>query len=162
MMAIESRGMRNQTDDDAQRMALLSELMFSPRVREDRPLPHWELEFTKVLELANKHHVVMRALPRLEAAAADRGDGQLQSRCQAAVEQEKKRISNAVEWLDAIVQAMQNSGCPVCVIKSLDHWPDLGSDLDLYTSGTPERVCQVMREKLQAKEEPRSWGDRLA
>src|SRR5207248_106431 len=44
----------------------------------------------------------------------------------------------------------------------LDHWPDLGSDLDLYTSGTPEQVIRVMREKLQAKEEPRSWGDRLA
>jgi hypothetical protein len=50
----------------------------------------------------------------------------------------------------------------VCVIKSLDHWPDLGSDLDLYTTGTPDQVVRVMHEKVKAKVEPRSWGDRLA
>src|SRR5262249_38637731 len=56
----------------------------------------------------------------------------------------------------------EDSGCPICVIKSLDHWPDLGSDLDLYTSGSPGQVGRIMRQKLQAQEEPRSWGDKLA
>jgi len=75
---------------------------------------------------------------------------------------ESSRISTAVEWLYAIVQSLQDCGCPVSVIKSLDHWPDLGSDLDLYTSGTPEQLIRVMRDRLQAQQEPRSWGDRLA
>ena len=26
------------------------------------------------------------------------------------------------------------------MIKSLDHWPDLGSDLDLYTNGNPREI----------------------
>src|SRR5581483_1274017 len=87
---------------------------------------------------------------------------QVQEWCEAAIEAEHARIGRAVEWLHAIVQALQSSGCPVSVIKSLDHWPDLGSDLDLYTSGAPDQVVRVMQEKLHAKLEPRSWGDRLA
>src|SRR6266516_638283 len=105
---------------------------------------------------------MMAAFRVLEAAAAAAQHEQLEEWCGAAIKSESARISNAIEWLHAIVETLQNSGCPVSVIKSLDHWPDLGSDLDLYTSGPPEQVSRVMREKLQAQEEPRSWGDRLA
>jgi hypothetical protein len=45
---------------------------------------------------------------------------------------------------------------------SLDHWPVLGSDLDLYTSADERRITQVMRSEFSAEQEPRSWGDRLA
>ncbi len=47
-------------------------------------------------------------------------------------------------------------------MKSLDHWPDLGNDLDLFTTADEKRVKQVMTARLGAKVEPRSWGDRLA
>jgi len=53
-------------------------------------------------------------------------------------------------------------GAEVAVIKSLDHWPDLGSDLDLYTSADENTVRKVMIQQFQAIQEPRSWGDRLA
>jgi hypothetical protein len=47
-------------------------------------------------------------------------------------------------------------------MKSLDHWPDLGNDLDLYTTADEREVVRVFTQKLQAHIEPRSWGDRLA
>jgi hypothetical protein len=94
--------------------------------------------------------------------AGDHAGATLEEWCEAAIESERKRIVSAIEWLSVVVRCLEDSGCAVCVIKSLDHWPDLGSDLDLYTSGTPEQVCRVMRQKLQAQEEPRSWGDKLA
>jgi hypothetical protein len=50
----------------------------------------------------------------------------------------------------------------VFVIKSLDHWPDLGSDLDLYTNASGSDVVAIMRERFKAKPAERSWGDRLA
>jgi hypothetical protein len=28
--------------------------------------------------------------------------------------------------------------CEITVIKSLDHWPDFGSDLDLHTNAPPK------------------------
>jgi hypothetical protein len=48
------------------------------------------------------------------------------------------------------------------VIKSLDHWPDLGSDLDLYTNANSEDVIQFMVRRFNATLATRSWGDRLA
>lgn len=118
--------------------------------------------FRELLELADTHHVTVRAFRVLEQVAAQEQHKRLLEWSTEAIEAEQGRIGKAVEWLYAIVQALQLSGCPVSVIKSLDHWPDLGSDLDLYTSGAPDQVVRVMQEKLHAKLEPRSWGDRLA
>jgi hypothetical protein len=42
------------------------------------------------------------------------------------------------------------------VIKSLDHWPDLGSDLDLYTDGNSADVIRIMSETFDAALHPRS------
>ena len=121
-----------------------------------------EERFGQLIQLADTHHVTVRALLVLEQMALEQHKRRLAEWCRGALASETARITRAVEWLYAIVQALQMSGCPVAVIKSLDHWPDLGSDLDLYTSGAPEQVVRVMQEKLHAKVEPRSWGDRLA
>jgi len=121
-----------------------------------------EERFRELVELADTHHVTVRALRVLEQLAAQERQKRLLEWSADAIETEQRRIGKAVEWLYAIVQALQLSGCPVTVIKSLDHWPDLGSDLDLYTSGAADHVVGVMQEKLHAKLEPRSWGDRLA
>lgn len=121
-----------------------------------------EERFRELLELADTHHVMVRALRILQQLAAEEQHKRLMEWSTEAIEAERRRIGRAVEWLHAILQALQLSGCPVTVIKSLDHWPDLGSDLDLYTSGAADQVVAVMQEKLHAKLEPRSWGDRLA
>jgi hypothetical protein len=121
-----------------------------------------EEQFSELLELANIHHVTVRALRVLAKLATMHDQKRVLDWCETALRSERARIWKAVEWLYAIVQALELNGCPVCVIKSLDHWPDLGSDLDLYTSGTPDQVVRVMHEKVKAELEPRSWGDRLA
>jgi hypothetical protein len=169
--------MKGTDSGNAEHMALLSRLMFPgydgdfsnptstiERLSSDleQVSKTTEHEFRALLELADKHHVTVRAFRVLEKLAEVPQATQLQEWCRVAIKSETTRISNAIEWLYAIVQTLQNSGCPVSVIKSLDHWPDLGSDLDLYSSGSPEQVTRLMREKLQAREEPRSWGDRLA
>src|SRR5262249_22797390 len=125
-------------------------------------LPESEQDFRELVRLGNKHHVIVRTLAALRETVGREGRRELEHWCDSALQLEKERITNAVEWLHAIVHALENAGCSVCVIKSLDHWPDLGSDLDLYTSCSAERTIRVMSEKLQAQQEPRSWGDRLA
>jgi hypothetical protein len=64
--------------------------------------------------------------------------------------------------LHNVVGAFAEAGLDVTVIKSLDHWPDLGSDLDLYTNADPNKVIHLMQKKFQAEVAARSWGDRLA
>jgi hypothetical protein len=169
--------MKNSSDNSARDMDLLSRLMFqgygadfsSPNTNLESLRPDLDgifqmsrQRFGEFLKLADTHHVTMRALRVLERAATQQQKTQVLHWCQEALAAERLRITSAVEWLRVIVHALQDCGCPVSVIKSLDHWPDLGSDLDLYTSGSPERVIQVMQQKLRAEVEPRSWGDKLA
>jgi hypothetical protein len=57
---------------------------------------------------------------------------------------------------------LEAAGCPATVIKTLEHQPDLGNDLDLYTCAEPQRIVRILCCKFNAAMEPRSWGDRLA
>lgn len=121
-----------------------------------------EEQFGDFIKVADMHHVTIRGFAVLQQMALEQEKSRIYDWCTAALATELPRIAKAVEWLNLIVQTLNASNCPAIVIKSLDHWPDLGSDLDLYTSGTPEQVVRVMTERLQARLEPRSWGDRLA
>ena len=121
-----------------------------------------EQQFSDLVKIADTHHVMVRGLRVLQQMAVERKKKALQDWCANALAAERGRIARAVEWLHVIVETLDSANCPAVVIKSLDHWPDLGSDLDLYTSGTAEHVVRVMKGKLQAALEPRSWGDRLA
>jgi hypothetical protein len=48
------------------------------------------------------------------------------------------------------------------VIKSLDHWPDFGTDLDLLTCSPEETVGGIMSERFGASIEKPTWSDRVA
>ena len=114
------------------------------------------------LELANTNHVVVRALTILQNAAAALDYRHLADWCEICLANEKARIAHGIEMLQSVCAALEARGCKITVIKSLDHWPDLGSDLDLYTTADERRVEQVMREEFDARPVQRSWGDRLA
>ena len=121
-----------------------------------------EAQLADFLGLADSNHVVVRALTILQNAAVALGNNRVAEWCGACLAKERARIEHAVGTLQSICNALESRGCKVTVIKSLDHWPDLGSDLDLYTSAEEDRVQQVMREEFDAHPVERSWGDRLA
>jgi hypothetical protein len=89
-------------------------------------------------------------------------DGVRAGWAETALAAERARIQNAIPFLQAICGALAEEGQEAIVIKSLDHWPDLGSDLDLYTNADPARVLELMERRFGATLAPRSWGDRLA
>jgi Uncharacterised nucleotidyltransferase len=117
---------------------------------------------SEFLRLANIHHVTVRTLQVLEKSEAILANDELREWCGIALSNERSRINHAVENLQPICTALEASGSKVIVIKSLDHWPDLGSDLDLYTTEDQSTVVRVMAETFRAKPAPRSWGDCLA
>jgi hypothetical protein len=119
-------------------------------------------ERDEFVALADAHHVVIRALGPLQAYAVAHNQAELGSWAGAAIEKERGRIENALTRLHAIVEALEAGGCPTVVMKSLEHWPDLGNDLDLYTTASERKVIRVMVSKFDAHIEARSWGDRLA
>ena len=114
------------------------------------------------LDLADSHHVTVRLIQIVQATAPAHGYREIAARLQAALDIEQKRIQNALKFLNAICQELEAAGCPVTVIKSLDHWPDLGGDLDLFSTGDKDAVIDVFKSRFGAELEPQSWGDRLA
>lgn len=75
---------------------------------------------------------------------------------------EQEKVEYALLGLSRVVRALELTGQSPVVIKTLDHWPDIGSDLDLFTSASECDTVRVMRSELQAEPQPQSWGDRLA
>jgi hypothetical protein len=120
------------------------------------------VEFENVLALANSHHVVVRALKVFLQIMRDAGDNCRSEWAETALAAEAVRIENATSVLQRVCAAFQAQGYDITVIKSLDHWPDLGSDLDLYTNASSTDVLQLMARTFDAQVASRSWGDRLA
>lgn len=118
--------------------------------------------FRHLLTLAANHHVTIRALTVIQKAAATCGNAKVVTQCENVLADERARIAHAIESLAPVCRALEGAGAKTTVIKSLDHLPDLGSDLDLYTSGDERTVLEVMTNQFQAERQPRSWGDRLA
>ena len=114
-----------------------------------------------LVSLSSRNHVIVRALSRLSRILRAEQSPQT-SVLDSALESERIRIDRALEFLHKICSRLEESGCPATVIKSLDHWPDLGSDLDLYTDADAMDVVGAMCSEFHAKVDERSWGDRLA
>lgn len=119
-------------------------------------------DFDDVVELANQHHVVVRALELWQSAMREAGDMERAQWAEEALAVERERVKTTLPALARICAAFERYGYGIAVIKSLDHWPDIGSDLDLYTDAEPADVVRVMRRHFCAELEERSWGDRLA
>jgi hypothetical protein len=119
-------------------------------------------DFEDLKALAITNHVIVRSFPTLQQVLEARGNTQTAEWAASAVQEEKERINHALGFLAQIFAALEEGGCPVTVIKSLDHWPDLGSDLDLYTDADPANLVELMAKHFRAKLADRSWGDRLA
>lgn len=75
---------------------------------------------------------------------------------------EQQEIGYALTVLYKVVSALELTGHSPIVIKTLDHWPDIGSDLDLFIAATEEDTVRVMQSELRAEPQAQSWGDRLA
>ena len=119
-------------------------------------------DFDSLVAMADTNHVIVRGLEVFLKIVRDAHDDIRAGWAEAALGTERARIKNAVSHLHEICTAFDQAGYDAIVIKSLDHWPDLGSDLDMYTNSKPEDICKFMQKRFNAKISSRSWGDRLA
>jgi len=156
-----------------QSMFLLSRLLLMPPYdRESSSLVIAQLtsdlqdirreEFDDLVKLANSNHVIVRGMEVFLKLMYAAGDDTRAAWALSELVTERARIANAFTHLEEICSAFEDESHDVMVIKSLDHWPDLGSDLDLYTNANPEVISELMVRRFKAQVAPRSWGDRLA
>ena len=134
--------------------------------RSDQPIHHVagldETGRNEFFRLADAHHVVIRALQPLQRQAGNIGHGELVAITQSLLDREHDRIGKALRHLERVCSRIQVAGCEVTVIKTLDHWPDFGSDLDLFTKGDEHRLVHVLKNELRARQCMRTPGDRIA
>lgn len=114
------------------------------------------------LRLASAHHVVIRALEPLEREAEAIGHAEVTSFAQAALNQEQDRIAKALVGLERVCAEFEAAGCPVAVMKTLDHWPDFGNDLDLITMADERCIQSIFLHRLTGQPLTRTVGDYLA
>lgn len=119
-------------------------------------------EFDAFLALAHRNHVVIRALDGFSDIMVAAQDDLRADWAATAIVEERARIAKATGFLRIICDAFDEENLDLTVIKSLDHWPDFGSDIDLYTNTSPQAVSDLMHKRFGAHVESRSWGDRLA
>jgi hypothetical protein len=165
--------------DSTRSIQILSELLLAPAFssRASSHAPSIEADFHQTPEvvsglgprdlqdleaLAMTNHVIMRSFVPLQKIFEANGNDQGVEWTFTAIQRETERINHALGFLQQICKVLEECGCPVTVIKSLDHWPDLGSDLDLYTDADSGKVVEAMGTRFNAKLADRSWGDRLA
>jgi hypothetical protein len=118
--------------------------------------------FRDLVTLASSNHVVVRGLEMFLRMMPEAENDIRAEWARSTLAAERARITLALNFLSDICAAFEAEKYDVAVIKSLDHWPDLGSDLDLYTNAHSKDIAEVMKRRFDAQTAPQSWGDRLA
>jgi hypothetical protein len=120
-------------------------------------------QFGSLLEQAETQRVLRRILEVLQANL--RGAPQenpIALMVESALAKENERLERALNSLNEIVNSFQRRGLPITIMKTLDHWPDTGSDLDLLVAADARVVREIFETDFHAVEQAQSWGDRLA
>jgi hypothetical protein len=119
-------------------------------------------QFSDFLRFAELQRVSLRTLQLLHKFAVAGGVAQRFDGLDDLAQVEQAQIEHALGNLSKVVHALERTGHSPVVIKTLDHWPDIGSDLDLFIAATEGDTVRAMQSELQAEVQPQSWGDRLA
>ena len=122
-------------------------------------------EWSTFLSFAELQRTSIRTLKLLlQWAQAGRFQPQFQTPQELGdlAQAQQRQVEYALSTLSKVVAALALTGHDPIVIKTLDHWPDIGSDLDLFSSANESDVVRVMRSELQAEPQAQSWGDKLA
>lgn len=114
------------------------------------------------LKQAELQRVLMRTLDVLKNHLPNSRDNATCEIRDRLILEEKDRIKKALSCLQQIVVVFEERGHPITVMKTLDHWPDSGSDVDLLVTAKDEEVCEIFEKHFSASKQLQSWGDRLA
>lgn len=144
-------------------LVALSRLLLTPQEQgQSRIAAPSREEFLRLAEAASSNHVIVRGLEKCRNLMLAAGEKECAGWAEEELAREHLRIEQALRGLDEVCRGLRAEGFEVIVVKSLDHWPDIGSDLDMFTSASADQIGEAMTRLFQAKMEARSWGDRLA
>jgi hypothetical protein len=120
-------------------------------------------QFQDLLAQAEKQRVLRRLLEVLQAHLRKTSQERAISEIiEVALAKEEDRVRTCLTCLNEIVTRFEQRGDRIAVMKTLDHWPDTGSDLDLLVNAEQPEVCEIFENEFHAVRQRPSWGDKLA
>jgi len=128
---------------------LQADLEYLSRALEDRP--------GDILALCQQNLIVLRTLAALEANGVSIG-----GEAAAWQEKERARIEQGLATIEKIAEHFDGDGLPFMVMKTGDHFPDQGHDIDLLLQDRGTTAERVMRDQLGASRLERSFSEVLS
>ena len=119
-------------------------------------------QWSEFLRFAELQRVYLRTLHLLKKWLVAGAFAAKLDNLQELAQVEGIKIAQAMAALNQVLGALAHTGHAPIVIKTLDHFPDIGSDLDLFIAAPETDVVRTMQSELHAEVQPQSWGDRLA
>jgi thymidylate kinase len=117
-----------------------------------------DLKLEEILPVIRKNRITVRWLKKMRTAfsKADR------SKIDNILKEEKERLGKALEIIDRVTNEFKNRNLSIMAIKTLDNYPDLGHDIDLYTDALIEDINNILIGKFHAKLDKPTISERVS
>ena len=112
-------------------------------------------QFEQLLKQAETQRVLRRSLEVLKDCALRQPNRHAQL-LDTWLVADDQRVRKVLNFAHGIVTAFERRSYPVAVIKTLDHWPDTGSDVDLLAAGNDNEICGIFGKEFGATRDRKS------
>lgn len=102
-----------------------------------------------------KNRITSRWLSRNKS----RLEAQYQKEGEIALKEESERLIKAQEIISAVTKEFEKRNIPFAVMKTLDNYPDLGHDIDIYTDASSDILDEIFISTFKAKLEKPTFSE---
>ncbi|MCK4462952.1 MAG: nucleotidyltransferase family protein [Candidatus Omnitrophica bacterium] len=117
-----------------------------------------ELSFENILAVLQKNRITVRWLQKMKTVF----NKEEQTQIDKILNEEKIRLERALELIDKVTKEFEKRNLSIMVIKTLDNYPDLGHDVDLYTNAPIKDIDDILINTFKAKLENPTFSEKLA
>ncbi|UCC95852.1 MAG: nucleotidyltransferase family protein, partial [Candidatus Omnitrophota bacterium] len=117
-----------------------------------------DLDFNDLIQVLNKNRIAVRWLRKNYLTF----NSEQRKSADAFLGDEEKRMQSALEIIEKVTQEFEKRGLRIAVIKTLDNYPDLGHDIDLYTNAPIDDVDDILINVFGAKLQKPSLSERFS
>ncbi|HNX82737.1 MAG TPA: nucleotidyltransferase family protein [Candidatus Omnitrophota bacterium] len=110
-----------------------------------------------LLKVLRKNRITSRWLNKNKS----RLDVNMQKEADVALTEENERIAMARKITSAVTKEFEKRNIPFVVMKTLDNYPDLGHDIDLYTEASAALLDEIFIVAFKAKLETPTFSETM-
>ncbi len=117
-----------------------------------------DLNFRTLTIVLAKNRVAVRWLTKNRGLLSE----QYQKYIDKIISGERERLTHALSAIAQVTREFESRNLSIMVIKTLDNYPDLGHDVDLYTNAPIKEIDDILLNVFKAKLETPNIAERIA